>query len=315
MRALPVFCVTAIALSCGVAHVAHAQPTRIDSVRTPPTSSLTDFWSEQRLWEATEEPVPVVDPSTVGAAEQEPSPGQRKLSANSAGRSSSLARASGNVTTRPLYWAGKFFFAKTESGRVCSAQFIAPGVLITAAHCVRDDTNGTWYANFLYKHQYNRGRSARDFSTECFATYNGWVSRENTKWQWDYAMLKLRGGDDVGHFGTHTNWWGAYQNAPKVGYPGAIENGQVIQVDFGNLFKGRSQNVIGLGHGNQRNAEGSSGGAWVGNYETTGNNPRSNVIISVTSHHLGDDRGTSYGPYLDQRAEQLLNHVKGGCRR
>jgi hypothetical protein len=300
-----------MALGCDT--IAHAQ--QIDSVRTPPTSSLTDFWSDQRMREATEEPVPVVNPSTMGAAEHEPSAGQRKLQANSAGRSSSLARASGNVATRPLYWAGKFYFAKGDGGRVCSAQLIAPGVIITAAHCVRDDTSGEWYSNFLYRHQYNRGKSARDFSTECFSTYNGWVSRDNTKWPWDYAILKLRGGDDIGHFGTDINWWGSYQNAPKIGYPGAIENGQVIQVDFGNLFKGRAKNIIGLAHGNQRNAEGSSGGAWVGNYETTGNNPRSNVIISVTSHHLGDDRGTSYGPYLDQSTDKLLTHVKGGCKR
>jgi hypothetical protein len=311
MRVVPVLCVVAITASC---EVARAQQDRIDSVRTPQTSALTEFWSEQRTREATELPVPVVDPSTLDPAETDLGAAQLKATANTLGKASGVARTSGNVTTRPLYWAGKFYFSKSGSGRVCSAQFISPGVLITAAHCVRDDSSGEWYTNFLYKHQYNRGRSARDYSVECYAAYNGWVSRENTKWQWDYAMLKTRGGEDQGHFGTQTNWFGSFQNAPKIGYPGAIENGQVIQVDFGNLFKGRAPRVVGLAHGNQRNAEGSSGGAWVGNFDTSGNNQRSNFVISVTSHHVGEDRGTSYGPYWDQRMEQLLNHVKRGCK-
>ena len=45
-----------------------------------------------------------------------------------------------------------------------------------------------------------------------------------------------------------------------------------------------------------------------------GNNPRTNFIICVTSHHIGDDRGTSYGPYWDQRMEQLLGYVQRGCK-
>src|SRR5262249_46865625 len=259
MRVVAVLGVVVIAASC---EVAHAQQDRIDSVRTPPTTSLMEFWSAQRLQQATELPVPVVDPSTLDANETNfGGPAQLKAKTHSLGKASSLARLSGNVTTRPLYWAGKLYFGKDGKGFVCSAQFVSPGVLITAAHCVRDAETGQSHENFLYKHQYNRGRSARDYSIECFASYNGWVAQDNTTWQRDYAMLKTRGGEDQGHFGYQVNWFGTYQNAPKIGYPGAIERGQVIQVDFGNLFKGRSPRVVGLAHGNQNNAEGSSGGA------------------------------------------------------
>jgi trypsin len=312
MRVVPILCIVAVMASC---ESARAQPDRMDSVRTPPSSALMEFWSAERLREATELPVPVVDPNTLDATEGDlGAPAPLKAKANSTGKASSLARVSGNVTTRPLYWAGKFFFSVEGKGMVCSAQFVAPGVLITAAHCVRNAETGERYTNFLYKHQYNRGRSAKEFSIECYASYNGWVAQDNSKWQWDYAILKTRGGEDQGHFGYQVNWFGTYQNAPKIGYPGAIEHGQVIQVDFGNLSKGRTPRVVGLAHGNQKNAEGSSGGAWVGAFDTTGNNQRSNFIISVTSHHIGDDRGTSYGPYWDQRMEQLLSHVQRGCR-
>jgi hypothetical protein len=34
---------------------------------------------------------------------------------------------------------------------------------------------------------------------------------------------------------------------------------------------------------------------------------RSNYIISVTSHHMGNERGTSYGPYWDESFVQLMD--------
>ena len=46
-------------------------------------------------------------------------------------------------------------------------------------------------------------------------------------------MIKLRGGEDLGHFGWQYNWWGTYDEVPKIGYPVAISNGQVIQVPNG----------------------------------------------------------------------------------
>jgi Trypsin len=313
MRVVSVLCVAAIAFACDAAR---AQPNRIDSVRTSPSAAaaVSEFWTPERLREASPLPVPVApDPGPRSPA----FPSDPQRSGQPKGAPNSLARASGvsgSVATRPLYWAGKFFFTKSDGPKVCSAQFISPGIVITAAHCIRDDNTGQWYSNLLYRHQYDRGKSARDFGAECFTTYNGWVSPENSKWEWDYAILKLRGGADQGHFGWQAGWWGTYNSAPKIGYPGAIEQGQIMQVDFGRLIKGRTPRLIGLAHGNPRNAEGSSGGAWVGKYETSGNDPRGNYVISVTSHHMGEDRGTTYGPYWGDDMEKLLNHAKRGCR-
>src|SRR5215470_9017718 len=229
------------------------------------------------------------------------------------GASSALARAIGNVTTRPLYWAGKLYFNTGEGSMVCSAQFIAPGILATASHCVQDDKSGRWYSQFLYRHQNNMGKG-RDFSTECLATYKGWVSTERSHWTWDFAMVKLRGGDDLGHFGWQYHWWGTYDEVPKIGYPVAISNGQVMQVDFGKLTKAWDPRVIGLKHDNPSSAEGSSGGAWIGRYETNGSDTQSNFVISLTSHHLGQDRSISYGPYWDENFSELLKYAQRGCK-
>ncbi len=186
-------------------------------------------------------------------------------------------------------------------------------LLATAAHCVQDDTTGQWFTNFLYAHQYHLGKSARNVPTECVAAYQGWVSQDDTKWVWDYALVKLAGGADLGHFGTQWGWWGHHGSAPKIGYPQDIEHGEIIQVDFGRLVSGRLPGIVGLIHNNTRNQHGSSGGAWVGNYDPS-ETPQSNYVISVTSHFVGDDRTSSFGPYFDENFANLLNFTGRGCR-
>src|SRR5262245_31301551 len=113
---------------------AGAQPNAIDSIRTPPTSSLTDFWTNERRQDAKAMPVPVLDPSTLQPVPVEPKTGAQRTGRAANGASTALARAIGNVTTRPLYWAGKLYFNTGEGSMVCSAQFIAPGILATASH-------------------------------------------------------------------------------------------------------------------------------------------------------------------------------------
>jgi hypothetical protein len=310
MRLAHLACVAAI-MAPGIS--AGAQPNAIDSIRTPQTSALTDFWTDNRRQDAKAMPVPVLDPSTLEPIPAEPKAGSPRTGRAGNGGSSALARAIGNVTTRPLYWAGKLYFNTDEGSMVCSAQFIAPGILATASHCVQDGKSGRWYSQFLYRHQ-NYMDTGRDFSTECIAAYKGWVSSERSHWTWDFAMVKLRGGDDLGHFGWQYNWWGTYDEVPKIGYPVAVSNGKVIQVDFGKLMKGWDPKVIGLKHDNPSNAEGSSGGAWIGHYETGGSSTQSNFVISITSHHLGQDRSISYGPYWDDNFGELLKYTQRGCK-
>ena len=297
---------TCVAVTCDVAR---AQPDRIDTIRTPPSSALTEFWTPQQLQDAQPMPLPVVDPSTLGPTDPaEPYSGASRSGAAKGPRNQDSG-VSGNASMEPLSRAGKLFFNKGGKGWVCSAQFIAPGILITAAHCVRDDVTGQWYTNILYKHGYFRGQGI-SFSSQCALTYNGWVSRDETKkWVWDYAMIKVRGGTDQGYFGWQYGWWGQYSTAPKIGYPVDIEQGQVIQVEFGRLIKGYQRGLVGLNHGNPRSGGGSSGGAWVGRYGQTGN-PQSNYIISVTSHSINGNDSIDYGPYWDNNMESLMNSAK-----
>ena len=302
---------TCIAVTCDVAR---AQPDRIDSVRTPPSSAPTEFWTRQQLQAAQPMPLPVVEPSTPPSTGGPAEPSSKAFrSGEGKGPRRHDSGVSGNVSQEPFSRAGKLYFVKPEGNFVCSAQFIAPGILITAAHCVRDDKTGQWYTNVLYKHQYFRGQG-RDFSTQCAATYDGWLSRDGKRWVWDYAMIKLLGGLDQSYFGWQSSWWGKYTTALKIGYPLGIEKGEVIQVEFGGqLIQGYQPGLVGLNHGNRRSGEGSSGGAWVGRYDPRGI-PQSNYIISVTSHNMSGITGIDYGPYWDDHMESLMNYAKRGCR-
>jgi len=52
----------------------------------------------------------------------------------------------GNPAVAPLKWVGLLVFQNAKKQTFsCTAQFIAPKVLLTAAHCVRDNTTGEWY--------------------------------------------------------------------------------------------------------------------------------------------------------------------------
>ena len=313
MRVAGIVCIASLTFTSGAAR---AQPDRINSITTPPETALTEFWTEQRLQSAQPIPLPVIERSTIGSDSRVEAPSAALPSGPSALVPGEVARLSGDVRTQPLHWAGKLFSVIDENTTgTCSAQVVAPNVVVTAAHCVRDDKTGEWRKRTIYRHQYERGKG-RIFTTECIASYSGWVSSNQNRYQWDYAMIKLRGSlsEEQGYMGLEYNWQGKYNRVPKIGYPGQIENGEVIQVDFGQVVKGWAPFVVGLRHGNPNSTGGSSGGAWIGAYDPNANNSRANVVITVSSHYLNDEPRTTYGPYWDQRMVQLLNNAKQGCR-
>src|SRR5215468_1887282 len=206
MRIVPILCVAAIPFACGVAH---AQSNRVESVRAARSAELTEFWTEQRQRDAKAMPVPVVDPGNA-AGPQEPRAGRlRTVQAKGAAD----ARAARQVTMRPQWWTGRVLFVATDGTIMsCAADLVAPGIVLTAAHCLRDSNTGQWFSKLVYVFDYQRG-SGRRIPSECMATYNGWVSKEPSRWELDYGFVKIRGGTTIGHFGWESGWWGKYETA------------------------------------------------------------------------------------------------------
>jgi len=296
MRVLPMICGVTIPLTCAVAN---AEQPHVDAIKSPQSEALTEFWTDQRLQEATPMPMPVVNLD--GAAAR----GTADRSASKLRLSQTVAQGDGDKLDGPArFWVGRLAFNMPDGAlRTCLAQMVAPGILITAAHCLRDSTTGQWFTNFLYVFQYQRG-SGRRYSTECLTSYQGWVSKEPSRWAWDFGFVKLRGATTLGHFGWELGWLDKYQSATQVSTPATVQTGRLV--------KGWNENVVGLEHGHP--TEGSNGGAWIARYDPAGNNPQANAMISITSHYVGDDPGTSFGPYWNDSFTQLLNSAKAGCR-
>jgi len=305
MRIVAIVCTAAIPFACGVAH---AQSNRVESVRAPRAAELTEFWTEQRLRDAKAMPVPMLDPGVVGAP-QEPRSGKLRTAQAKAPPD---ARAAREVTMRPHWWTGRVLFVASDGTIMsCAADLVAPGLVLTAAHCLRDNNTGQWVSKLIFVFDYQRD-SGRRIPSECLATYKGWISQEPSRWNWDYGFVKIRGGTTIGHFGWESGWWGKHETAALVsGRPALPER----PVPTAALVKGWNEKVVGLKLKQDAAAIGLGGGGWIARYEEAGSNPQSNVVLSVTSHQaVGDDRDTLFGPYWDDGFVDLMEHAKRGCR-
>jgi hypothetical protein len=302
MRVLPVICVATLTLACGTAH---AQPNRIDTLRTPPAAGVNAFWTDQKMRDAKAMPMPVVQGASSGASggTAEPKAGASRSAPSKAVPNSVARVAAASAPRPPTFWFGRLFFNVPDGALMtCVAQLASPGILVTAAHCLRDDT-GKWFTNFVYVFQYQRG-AGRRLTTECLATFNGFVTKENSRWAYDFGMVKLRnGGTTEGNFGWDQGWWGKHETATTIRTNGDVTNGSLV--------KGWSDKIVGL---KQEDAvDGASGSGWIAGYESSGANPQANRLISISSHQVGDDRSVTYGPYWDESFGQLLDNAKRGC--
>ena len=68
-----------------------------------------------------------------------------------------------------------------------------------------------------------------------------------------------------------------------------------------------------LKHGNPADQGGSSGGAWIGKFDS-GNNNDANYIISVESFGIDGQPGIDYGPYLNDDFKSLWDYGENGCQ-
>lgn len=296
---------------------ASPEETRIDVQKAERPSTRSAGWSKERMGKARPAPLLVIGPRQAPeepAAEQPNGRGATK----GATESKQAARYSSTPYGRPLWWAGKVFFKEDGEDKQCSGQFIDTKVVLTAAHCLRSQKTGKYNVDVTFAWQYHRGQYKKQLRGECLATFNGWVQKgdseeaEDRTWKWDYALIRV--GEDYGNFGWHLDWRGEYGSANSIGYPGGLEEGEVIQVEGGSLFFPKSpEGVVGLRTKNRRERGGASGGAMVANFNTN-NVQGANHVISVNSYTMGGDESVQYGPYLTSDLPKLIEAVRRGCR-
>ncbi|MCB1496167.1 MAG: trypsin-like serine protease [Bauldia sp.] len=291
-----------------------AQSAGNEGNRAAPNRDRLSSWTPAAMERARQVQLPTVSADTVAAATRG---GQRASRPANPGSSpakdlvSDRERSSGNVYEKPLYWAGKLFFRAGGENYVCSAQFISPTVLLTAAHCVRDAETGEWHDDLIFALQYKSGEYSQVYDYVCAATNKNWVQPGFEKYFYDFAVIKVDKPSKTGYFGTHWDWQGQYNDVTKIGYPGGVENGEVIQVEKGPIQM--VEGVVQLKHGNPADQGGSSGGAWIGKFDS-GNNNDANYIISVESFGIDGQPGIDYGPYLNDDFKSLWDYGENGCQ-
>lgn len=298
---------------------AFAQSNGNSSVSAPSGGARSStVWTPDAMGRAALAPRPNVNPDDVRSAARSRAAttpgGSRTTAAADLGSDAGgpQERAAGNVLDKPLYWAGKLFYRTPQGDYVCSGQFISPNVILTAAHCVRDGDTGEWYKDFIFALQYNQGKYGGIYSYDCVATKNGWLTPGFEKFLYDYALIRVDNPSRTGNFGTHWGWRGQYNDGVKIGYPGGVANGEIIQVERGPLAF--VDGVVQMKHGNVADQGGSSGGAWIGAFSDTEGNADGNYVISVESFGYVEEPGIDYGPYLDENFKELWDYAENGCQ-
>jgi Trypsin len=253
----------------------------------------------------------------------------------------------GNPSLAPLKWVGMLTnhapSARNPNAQFqCTGQFIKPSVILTAGHCINDLTskpNGPGYdlTKQTFTLQYQNGEGSQVLRTKCALTSPGWKFPPNYEnmtieeqdvviraaGQHDFAMILVDGTSATGVMPYDLDWKGKWAAATRVGYPGDILSGQIVQqsrgivffVDAIPMFPGESlPNLVAHWQPLAGFTSGSSGGAWVGNYSSM-ESPNNNFLIAVTSFQNVTFPGVEFGAYLTAAEfNPLLAKVENGCK-
>jgi hypothetical protein len=261
-------------------------------------------------------------------------------------------QTTGSPSVAPFKWAGLLKNATSTknapSGWTCTAQFIKPNVLLTAAHCLIDISGGLPLnsidpSKITFLLQYQDGLASKKFKAVCGAVNPLWTlpsdynsmsgsdqsAAQNLAGEHDFAMVLLDG-TSAGVMAYELDWKGKYTSAARIGYPGDILNADIIQFAPGIVFfadaiplpKGLNlpANVVQWGPVTDA-THGMSGGAWVANMSST-EGPNKNILIAVTSsapqlHNTAIPMfpGGTWAAYLTAAEfNPLLDSVSNGCK-
>jgi hypothetical protein len=254
---------------------------------------------------------------------------------------------SGNPSLPPLMWVGLLIVPSPtqrspNNAVMCTAQFIKPNVLLTAAHCLKDlQTNpvGPWpdptKGIFYLQYQNDSGRGP--FHIVCAVTNPLWTYPPNytsltanqqeaaqvAAFQHDFAMIMVDASSPTGVMPYALDWKGKYTSVIRVGYPVDILDAAIVQEAGGDLF---FSNAIPMGIDSQPNivvqwgpvteaTQGMSGGAWIANFSVN-EGPNSNILIAVSSFENPNFPGASFATYLTAAEfNPLLASVSNGCKK
>lgn len=270
--------------------------------------SVLDYWTTERMRTARPlESVIQPTPFSAGTA-QDAQPATQSVTGH---HSTGQRWTSGGAVTRTT---GKVFLTLDGRDLTCSATVVPAenrDTVITAGHCLKDGT-GSWVDNWTFVPGYDDGE----------APYGRYVARETlVPEQWsaeaddsfDFGVAVLHTSDSDEHvqdrtgaqriaFGDHSG-----QQTYAFGYPST------------DGFDGRGLRYCsGRPEADQRGTtasgmpcdmtEGSSGGPWLTDFDTSSGK---GTVTSVISFKYADDSAVQYGARLGEEANRLYARATG----
>ncbi|MFO0966442.1 MAG: trypsin-like peptidase domain-containing protein [Gemmataceae bacterium] len=205
-----------------------------------------------------------------------------------------------NIAVSPYQYGGKLFFKGSDGlTYVGSAQFVGEyNIILTAAHCVRDNKTGAFFSNFRFYRAFKNGSYAKLFLVNAWGTKVGWVSDPPNR-RYDFAFLRTTDDSDVGYLGYKTfqseNSWNAF------GYPHNYGNNQIMQTVNGSRGEVVGGTVQMLGNPMR---SGNSGAARF--IEVSSNNRQ---VLGNDAFHKDGDSANEWGPQFDNSTFTLLKAV------
>jgi hypothetical protein len=225
-----------------------------------------------------------------------------------------------DVRKPPYKWAGKLYFNHPDGSlHSCSAAYVAPNLIMTAAHCVvsrpaqQDNTNLVFWQAFKETPQGHTGIKA---PVVCFHAAPEWLPETDpvSQIQWDYAFAKVATPQKSGNLAfTASTPVGPLARA--IGYPVAIDNGDRARVASNTIRKPPSfiPNAVAMDIADPNFTRGASGGPWVTGAVRA--KQGSNRVVSVNSNFDPAFPGgvTMYGPAFNAKTRKLREAVER-CR-
>ena len=221
------------------------------------------------------------------------------------------------VGKRPYSLFGRLDTVVDGVNRYCTAQLVeGTNILLTAAHCVRDNRSGKWVSDFRFwrASEVDKGEPLR--KPLCIATKKDWVGPPpssfggNFFWPVDYAFIVLREPLDQ-----HFLKLGI--DAPDgpvavFGYPVAIGSRKTLVRADGQLSKVPDFEMGSVEHGEPALRLGMSGGAWVRDL-TEGDSGAGNIVVGHSTVAGANGTPALGGPRFTICAKELLEFVKTSC--
>jgi len=226
---------------------------------------------------------------------------KRTKVASSGAARTALVEDVNDIALFPYSAVGRLSYLNTSNvSGWCTGQFVSASIVLTAAHCVREQKSGDLYEKLAFFRQYEDG-NGEYFAVRRVVTHVKFLTSTGFR-PFDYALLEVEGvSPDHTQLVTgvpHTDWF-------AVGYPENIRAGQFLQRTKG-VKSGASGSLVEMT--NNSMLDGASGGGW---FHTDAGGTE---VIGINVAYFSADPEKMSSPLFDSDIETMKKYLENACK-